>query len=109
MNELSLPARAYLRACDTGRDRLPDRERAALLVHAAALTDLVLRGRTTDDGGRPVVAGAGHLVLDDLPAELAADPHRSRRTRVRRGTLQSWRPSSTRRRRPRSTSRCGRR
>jgi len=95
MSELSLPARAYLLACDTARDRLPDRERVALLVRAAALTDLVLRGRITDDGGRPVVSdagGTGHLVLDDLLAELAADPHRKWRARVRRGargTLQS--------------------
>ncbi|MDX3195039.1 GPP34 family phosphoprotein [Streptomyces sp. MN03-5084-2B] len=95
MSELSLPARAYLLACDTARDRLPDRERVALLVRAAALTDLVLRDRVTDDGGRPVVAGpggTGHLVLDDLLAELAADPHRKWRAWVRRGargTLQS--------------------
>ncbi|MEU7784914.1 GPP34 family phosphoprotein [Amycolatopsis sp. NPDC049159] len=92
---LSLPARAYLLACDTRRDRLPDRERVALLVRAAALTDLVLRGLVADDGGRPVVTGAGgtgHLVLDDLLVELAADPHRKWRARVRRGargTLES--------------------
>ncbi|RSD10443.1 GOLPH3/VPS74 family protein [Amycolatopsis eburnea] len=92
---LSLPARAYLLACDTRRDRLPDRERVALLVRAAALTDLVLRGLVADDDGRPVVTGAGgtgHLVLDDLLAELAADPHRKWRARVRRGargTLES--------------------
>ncbi|WP_103348063.1 GPP34 family phosphoprotein [Amycolatopsis sp. CA-128772] len=95
MNELSLPARAYLLACDTRRDRLPDRERVALLVRAAALTDLVLRGLVEDADGRPVVRGAGgtgHLVLDDLLAELAADPHRKWRAWVRRGargTLQS--------------------
>ncbi|MEV7094308.1 GPP34 family phosphoprotein [Amycolatopsis sp. NPDC051045] len=95
MSELSLPARAYLLACDTGRNRLPDRERVAQLVRAAALTDLVLRGRLADDGGRPVVSGTGgtgHLVLDDLLAELTADPHRKWRACVRRGargTLQS--------------------
>ncbi|WP_370965845.1 GPP34 family phosphoprotein [Amycolatopsis sp. cg9] len=92
---LSLPARAYLLACDTRRDRLPDRERVALLVRAAALTDLVLRGLVADDDGRPVVTGAGgtgHLVLDDLLVELSADPHRKWRARVRRGargTLES--------------------
>jgi hypothetical protein len=94
MNELSLPARAYLLACDTARDRLPDRERVALLVRAAALTDLVLRGRIADDGGRPVVTGAGgtgHLVLDDLLAEFAADPHRKWRARVRRGARETLR------------------
>ncbi|MEV4058130.1 GPP34 family phosphoprotein [Amycolatopsis sp. NPDC049688] len=95
MNELSLPARAYLLACDTRRDRLPDRDRVALLVRAAALTDLVLRGLVEDAAGRPVARGAGgtgHLVLDDLLAELAAEPHRKWRARVRRGargTLQS--------------------
>ncbi|MET8999118.1 GPP34 family phosphoprotein [Amycolatopsis sp. NPDC004169] len=94
MGELSLPARAYLLACDTARDRLPDRERVALLVRAAALTDLVLRGRITDDGGRPVASGAGgtgHLVLDDLLAELAADPHRKWRAWVRRGARETLR------------------
>ncbi|WP_410575280.1 GOLPH3/VPS74 family protein [Amycolatopsis sp. cmx-4-61] len=94
MSELSLPARAYLLACDTARARLPDRERVALLVRAAAWTDLVLRGRVADDGGRPVVAGAGgtgHLVLDDVLAELAADPHRKWRARVRRGARETLR------------------
>jgi len=95
MSTLSLPARAYLLACDTGRDRLPDRERVALLVRAAGLTDLVLRGLVADDDGRPVLTGpggTGHLVLDDLLGELSADPHRKWRARVRRGargTLQS--------------------
>jgi hypothetical protein len=95
MSELSLPARAYLLACDTRRDRLPDRDRVALLVRAAALTDLVLRGLVEDTGGRPVArgtGGTGHLVLDDLLAELAAEPHRKWRAWVRRGargTLQS--------------------
>lgn len=95
MTELSLPARAYLLACDTRRDRLPDRDRVALLVRAAALTDLVLRGLVEDTGGRPVArrpGGTGHLVLDDLLAELAAEPHRKWRAWVRRGargTLQS--------------------
>ncbi|WP_033262536.1 GOLPH3/VPS74 family protein [Amycolatopsis vancoresmycina] len=95
MTELSLPGRAYLLACDTRRDRLPDRDRVALLVRAAALTDLVLRGLVADAAGRPVArgaAGTGHLVLDDLLAELAAEPHRKWRAWVRRGargTLQS--------------------
>lgn len=95
MTELSLPAQAYLLACDVDRERLPDRERAALLVRGAALTDLVLRGLVTDVDGRPVVTGAGgtgHLVLDDLLDALAADPHRRWRSWIKRdarGTLRS--------------------
>lgn len=95
MTELSLPAQAYLLACDVERERLPDRERAALLVRGAALTDLVLRGLVADADGRPVVTGSGgtgHLVLDDLLAAISADPHRRWRSWVRRdarGTLQS--------------------
>ena len=95
MSELSLPAQAYLLACDVERERLPDRERAALLVRGAALTDLVLRGLVADADGRPVVTGSGgtgHLVLDDLLAAISADPHRRWRSWVRRdarGTLQS--------------------
>jgi len=95
MTELSLPAQAYLLACDVDRERLPDRERAALLVRGAALTDLVLRGLVADADGRPVVTGTGgtgHLVLDDLLDALAADPHRRWRSWIRRdarGTLQS--------------------
>ncbi|MFJ1765484.1 GPP34 family phosphoprotein [Amycolatopsis sp. NPDC088138] len=87
MSTFSLPAQVYLLACDTGRDRLPDRQRVAPLVRAAALTDLVLRGLVADDDGRPVVTGAGgtgHLVLDDLLGDLAADPHRKWRGWVRR-------------------------
>ena len=95
MSELSLPAQAYLLACDVDRERLPDRERAALLVRGAALTDLVLRHLVADADGRPVVTGSGgtgHLVLDDLLAELSADPHRRWRSWIRRDarrTLQS--------------------
>jgi hypothetical protein len=98
MTTLSLPAQAYLLACDTGRDRLPDRERVALLVRAAALTDLVLRGLVADDGGRPAVTGTGgtgHLVLDDLLADLAADPHRKWRSWVRRDARATLRTLET--------------
>ncbi len=87
MNELSLPAQAYLLACDVDRERLPDRERVALLVRGAALTDLVLRGLIADADGRPVVRGSGgtgHLVLDDLLAAVAEDPHRRWRSWIRR-------------------------
>jgi hypothetical protein len=98
MTTLSLPARAYLLACDTGRDRLPDRERVALLVRATALTDLVLRGRVTDGDGRPVVTGAGatgDLLLDDLLGDLAVAPHRKWRAWVRRDARATLRSLET--------------
>ncbi|MFE0028689.1 GPP34 family phosphoprotein [Amycolatopsis sp. NPDC059021] len=94
MSELSLPAKAYLLACDPGGGRLRDRQRVSLLVRAAALTDLVRRGRIADEDGKAVIVderGTGDLVLDDVLAEVAGD-RRSWRSWVRRGardTLQS--------------------
>ncbi|QRP48691.1 GPP34 family phosphoprotein [Amycolatopsis sp. FDAARGOS 1241] len=71
---LSLPARAYLLACDSGKGRVRDRRRTALLVRAAAITDLLLRGRAEESGGRVAVTGlgpTGDLLLDDVLADLA--------------------------------------
>jgi hypothetical protein len=82
MRELSLPAKVYLLACDLGKNRLRDRKRTGYLVRAAALTELLLRGRLTDDGG-VVRAAPGpavpDLVLDDLL------------TRVLEGRARKWR------------------
>ncbi|MFI5612810.1 GPP34 family phosphoprotein [Amycolatopsis sp. NPDC051903] len=71
---LSLPARAYLLACDPGKGRVRDRRRAALLVRAAAITDLLQRGRAEESGGRVAATGrgpTGDLLLDDVLAGLA--------------------------------------
>ncbi len=95
MTELSLPAKAYLLACDVGRGRLKDRRRAGLLVRGAALTDLVLRERIADADGRIHVPGTGptgDLVLDEVLAEIAADRPRKWKWWVRRdarGTLEA--------------------
>jgi hypothetical protein len=95
MTELSLPAKAYLLACDVTHGRLRDRRRASLLVRGAALTDLVLRGRAVDADGRVAVSGAGptgDLVLDELLAEVTGERPHKWKWWVRknaRGTLES--------------------
>jgi hypothetical protein len=71
----SLPYRTYLMACDTDGGKLYDRTRTAFLVHAAALTELALRGLAIDDHGfaRVVRAGpTGDVVLDGLLTEMTA-------------------------------------
>ncbi|MFC3456420.1 GOLPH3/VPS74 family protein [Amycolatopsis speibonae] len=95
MTELSLPAKAYLLACDVGKNKLRDRRRAGLLIRGAALTDLVLRGRVADADGRVAVSGAGQtgdLVLDEMLAEIAAESPGKWKWWVRkdaRGTLEA--------------------
>ncbi|KZB83641.1 GOLPH3/VPS74 family protein [Amycolatopsis regifaucium] len=95
MTELSLPAKAYLLACDVIHDSLRDRRRASLLIRGAAMTDLVLRGRATDTDGRVTLSGAGptgDLVLDELLAEIAGERPRKWKWWVRkdaRGTLEA--------------------
>ncbi|MEU3627334.1 GPP34 family phosphoprotein [Amycolatopsis coloradensis] len=95
MTELSLPAKAYLLACDVGKGKLRDRHRAGLLVSGAAMTDLALRGRVADEDGRVAVSGAGptgDLVLDELLTEIAGERPRKWKWWVRkdaRGTLEA--------------------
>jgi hypothetical protein len=84
---LSLPARVYLLACGGVKGRISDRRRVALLVRAAVVTDLLLRDRLADDGGKAGVTGrgpTGDLLLDDVLANLAEDGPRPWRSLVRR-------------------------
>lgn len=84
---LSLPARAYLFACEGGKGRISDRRRVTMLVRAAVVTDLLLRGRLADHGGKAAVTGrgaTGDLLLDDVLANLADDGPRAWRSLVRR-------------------------
>jgi hypothetical protein len=80
---LSLPARLYLLASDTGRPEVTDTAGLQRLVRAGALVDLVQRGLLTDDDGiaTPVDldSRAGDAVLDRL-LELVREsrPHRWR-------------------------------
>ncbi|MFD2473391.1 GPP34 family phosphoprotein [Amycolatopsis silviterrae] len=87
----SLPARAYFLACDPASRR----SSTALLVRAAAVTDLVLRGNLRDQRGHAEptdAAPTGDLLLDDLLTDLRTHSPASWRALLRRGrndTLQS--------------------
>jgi hypothetical protein len=87
MSELSIPAKAYLLACDLEKNRLGARQRAGLLIRAAALSDLLLRGRIADESGKAVATGGttGDFVLDGVLAEITASRGRRWKALVRRG------------------------
>ncbi|MEU7381767.1 MULTISPECIES: GPP34 family phosphoprotein [unclassified Streptomyces] len=67
---LSLPARLYLLAWDTGRLKITGTAQLHLLVRAGALTELAQRGLLVDDDGIAVPVGldasTGDPVLDGL-------------------------------------------
>lgn len=78
----SLPARLYLLAFDTQKNRLTVRGRLGLVVRAAALADLHLAGRLADDHGRPravpgVAAPEPDPVLDAVYRRIADERPRS--------------------------------
>jgi hypothetical protein len=93
----SLPARMYLLAFDTDKDRLASRSQLGLVLRAAALTDLYLAGRLTDVQGKASAAHGepiGDPLLDDLLAQIAG--HRPRAWhrwvgRQERGTIRAVR------------------
>ncbi|GAA3568887.1 GPP34 family phosphoprotein [Amycolatopsis ultiminotia] len=91
---LSLPAGAYLLACDPDRGRIRNRRGTALLIRAAAATDLVLRDRLRDTGGHAESTGlgpTGDLVLDDLLTEAAERGPWSWRALLRRDAMDTLR------------------
>ncbi|MCX4460032.1 GPP34 family phosphoprotein [Streptomyces sp. NBC_01728] len=68
----------YLLAYDDVAEGLYDRSRTQLLVRAAALTDLALRGRLGEVGGTVTVSGTeptGDLVLDGVLRDAAGAGH----------------------------------
>ncbi|WP_317441184.1 GOLPH3/VPS74 family protein [Streptomyces collinus] len=76
-DNLSLPCLTYLLAHDAAAEAPYDRARTALLVRAAALTDLALRGRLRQDGGTVTASGTpptGDVVLDGVLRD-AQDGH----------------------------------
>lgn len=94
----SLPARLYLLAYDTDQNRLTSRTQLGLVLRAAALTDLYLAGRVTDDNGRVRASDdrrfTGDPLLDELQEQIAE--HRPRPwhrwiARDERGTVRTVR------------------
>ncbi|AXB49192.1 GOLPH3/VPS74 family protein [Amycolatopsis albispora] len=83
--ELLLPAKVYLLACRG--ERVPDRQRVGYLVRAAALTELLLRGRVLDhDGIVGAVPGGstGDAVLDEVLGQIVEGGPRKWRHWVRK-------------------------
>jgi Golgi phosphoprotein 3 (GPP34) len=77
----SLPARLYLLAYDTEKNRMTAQSRLGLVLRAAALTDLYLAGRVTDENGKARATGdprpVGDPMLDEMLQLLAAHKPRS--------------------------------
>jgi len=77
----SLPARLYLLAYDTERNRVTARTQLGLVLRAAALADLYLAGRVTDDNGKARLTGdqrsGGDPLLDEVLQQLAEHKPRS--------------------------------
>ncbi|MFE4964507.1 GPP34 family phosphoprotein [Streptomyces sp. NPDC056660] len=80
----------YLLAHDDAAEGPYDRSRTELLVRAAALTDLALRGRLGEDGGTVTVTGTrstGDPVLDDVLRDAAGHGWKHLVRRHRKRTL----------------------
>jgi Golgi phosphoprotein 3 (GPP34) len=77
----SLPARLYLLAYDTGKNRVTAQSQLGLVLRAAALADLYLAGRVTDENGKVRAAGdgrpTGDPLLDEVLQQLAEHRPRS--------------------------------
>ena len=85
----SLPARLYLLAYDTKKNRITARSQLGLVLRAAALADLYLAGRVTDEKGKALVTGdrrpTGDPLLDEVLQRLAEHRPRSWRRWIARG------------------------
>lgn len=69
----SLPATMFLLALDVERGRLQGRDRVGYLLRAAALTDLAIRERLTDEDGKVRVAGQGPGREGSVPDRVLAE------------------------------------
>src|SRR6516165_5640308 len=85
----SLPALLYLLAYDTEKNRMTARSRLGLVLRAAALTDLYLAGRVTDENGKARATGdrrpVGDPLLDEMLQQLAEHQPRSWQGWIARG------------------------
>jgi hypothetical protein len=77
----SLPARLYLLAYDPEKNRVTARSQLGLVLRAAALADLYLAGRVTDENGKARASGdrrpTGDPLLDEVLQELTEHRPRS--------------------------------
>jgi hypothetical protein len=85
----SLPARLYLLAYDTKKNRVTAQSQLGLVLRAAALADLYLAGRVTDEDGKVRATGdrrpAGDPLLDEVLQQLAEHRPRSWQGWIARG------------------------
>jgi hypothetical protein len=85
----SLPARLYLLAYDTEKNRVTARSQLGLVLWAAALADLYLAGRVADENGKARVTGdrrpTGDPLLDEVLQQLAEHRPRSWQGWIARG------------------------
>jgi hypothetical protein len=85
----SLPARLYLLAYDPEKNRVTAQSRLGLVLRAAALADLYLAGRVTDENGKVRAAGdrrpTGDRLLDEVLQQLAEHRPRSWQGWIARG------------------------
>ena len=85
----SLPARLYLLAYDTGKNRVTAQSQLGLVLRAAALADLYLTGRVTDENGKARAAGdwrlTGDPLLDEVLQQLTEHRPRSWQGWIARG------------------------
>ena len=85
----SLPARLYLLAYDTEKNRVTAQSQLGLVLRAAALADLYLTGRVTDENGKARAAGdrrpTGDPLLDEVLQQLAEHRPRSWQGWIARG------------------------
>ena len=77
----SLPALLYLLAYDTEKNRVTAQSRLGLVLRAAALADLYLAGRVTDENGKVRATGGrrptGDPLLDEVLQQLSEHRPRS--------------------------------
>jgi Golgi phosphoprotein 3 (GPP34) len=85
----SLPARLYLLAYDTEKNRVTAQNQLGLVLRAAALADLYLTGRVADENGKVRATGdrppTGDPLLDEVLKQLAEHRPRSWQGWITRG------------------------
>jgi hypothetical protein len=88
----SLAGRLYLLAYDTRRQRMTARSELGFLMRAGALTDLLMAGHLTNEGGKPHAVSTGPLpdpLMDAVLRQIAGSRPRSWQHWVNKGARQA--------------------